>query len=286
MDIALPAPRSAEPGERSELRRVDCLAPFDLLRAHYRTHCFAPHAHETYAIGVTSAGAVATRFRGANHVFGAGTLLVLNPGELHTGESAHPDGWTYTMCYPGVDLLRLAADALRDRPGPAPLLPAPAVADPELTTRLAAVLARLGVPGDPLQRESGLLEVLGELLQRHGNVPLRRVSLGGLNPAICRVREYLDAHFAGRVTIADLARVGGLSPFHLIRLFHARVGLPPYMYLEHLRIARAKELLRSGVAIIEVARRTGFGDQSHFTRRFKRVVGVPPGRYVRQQRAA
>jgi AraC-like DNA-binding protein len=54
------------------------------------------------------------------------------------------------------------------------------------------------------------------------------------------------------------------------------------MYLEHLRIARAKELLAIGVPLVDAARSTGFGDQSHFTRRFKQVVGLPPGRYARQ----
>ena len=73
-----------------------------------------------------------------------------------------------------------------------------------------------------------------------------------------------------------------LSSFHLIRLFGARVGLPPYMYLEHLRVARAKELLARGVSLAATAAQTGFGGQSHFTRRFKLVVGLPPGRYARQ----
>ena len=284
MASILRSPRTA--AERADLRRVDCLAPFDLLQAHYLRHSFAPHAHETYAIGVALSGAVATRHRGARHVMGPGQLLLVNPGELHTGEPACDEGWSYVMCYPGVDLLRAAADGMRGRPGAAPVLPAPAIADPGLAAAAAAVLGTLARPGDPLRQESALLELLTTLLRRHGTVPLRRVALGGLNPAIRRVREYLHAHLAERVSIADVARVGGLSAFHLIRLFHARTGLPPYMYLEHLRLAEARRLLGRGLPIAEVARRTGFGDQSHFTRRFKRVVGVPPGRYIRQQRGA
>ena len=58
-------------------------------------------------------------------------------------------------------------------------------------------------------------------------------------------------------------------------------GLPPYMYLEQLRIERARVLLRAGTPTSHVAYETGFSDQSHLTRRFKRVVGVPPGQYAR-----
>lgn len=259
--------------------------PLDLLQARYLTHRFAPHAHETYALGVCAQGAVATRHRGARHRAGPGDVLLLNPGELHTGEPAHAEGWTHVMCYPSVDLMRRVADALRGRPGAAPVLPAPALWDPALANEVLRVLRGLGRPGDSLRQESTFLELLTGLLTRHARVPIRRVPLRGLHPAVRRVREYLHAHFTGPVTIADLAEVAQLSPFHLIRMFHARVGLPPYMYLEHLRVSLARRLLLAGMPIAEVASRTGFGDQSHFTRRFKRVVGVPPGLYTRQLRA-
>jgi AraC-like DNA-binding protein len=70
-----------------------------------------------------------------------------------------------------------------------------------------------------------------------------------------------------------------LSPFHLLRVFRAAVGLPPHAYQIQLRVARAKELLRAGMPIAAVAVEVGFVDQSHLTRHFKRLVGVPPGRY-------
>jgi AraC-like DNA-binding protein len=72
-----------------------------------------------------------------------------------------------------------------------------------------------------------------------------------------------------------------LSPYHVIRIFRKATGLPPYTYFEQLRIERAIDLLRRGVPISDVAVMTGFSDQSHLTRRFKRVVGVPPGKYAR-----
>src|SRR5205085_6453478 len=100
--------------------------------------------------------------------------------------------------------------------------------------------------------------------------------------AVARMREYLHASVGSRVTLADVARAAGISEFHCIRVFRRATGVPPYAYLDLLRVARAKALLEEGMAIARVAYAAGFSDQSHLTRRFKRVVGVTPGVYARR----
>jgi AraC-like DNA-binding protein len=75
-----------------------------------------------------------------------------------------------------------------------------------------------------------------------------------------------------------------MSAFHLVRQFRRYYGVPPYRYLELVRVERAKLLLRSGARISHVAFATGFSDQSHLTRHFKRVLGVTPGSYARSYR--
>lgn len=268
--------------EHARLRRLPSPHPCDLLQARFVTHAFAPHAHETYAIGVCASGRVGLAHGGARHTLGAGDLLLLNPGELHTGEPADADGWSYTMVYPPVALVRRVADMVRGRPGPAPLLQSPFVRDPWVAGEASRHLGLLADPDAALAAECALLGLVELAVRASGELRVRRLRLEGLHPRIRRVREFLHAEFARRVTIDELARVAGLSPYHMIRTFHARMGMPPYMYLEHLRVERAKILLRAGVPIRDAAARTGFGDQSHFTRRFKRVTGIPPGRYARQ----
>ena len=72
----------------------------DLLHATYVTHSFAPHSHQGYAIGVISRGAERFRYQGATHQATVGSVVVVNPGEVHTGHAATPEGWTYRMFYP------------------------------------------------------------------------------------------------------------------------------------------------------------------------------------------
>jgi AraC-like DNA-binding protein len=95
------------------------------------------------------------------------------------------------------------------------------------------------------------------------------------------VRDLLEAEYARTVTISELAREAGLSTFHLIRVFRASFGLPPYKYLEQVRIQQARRLIRHGFPLTHVVHATGFSDQSHLTRYFKRIVGVTPGTYAR-----
>jgi AraC-like DNA-binding protein len=81
------------------------------------------------------------------------------------------------------------------------------------------------------------------------------------------------------VQLAELAGAVGLSPFHAARLFAQSTGLPPHAWRNQVRLQRALVPLRAGVSVTEVAAASGFTDQSHFTRHFRRMFGVPPGRW-------
>ena len=93
------------------------------------------------------------------------------------------------------------------------------------------------------------------------------------HPGIRRALGHLHEHYTERTSLGELAGIA--------RLFRAQTGMTPGGYLRHLRIEHAKMLLRHGMPISRVAFTTGFYDQSHFTRRFKRDVGLPPGRFAR-----
>ena len=95
-------------------------------------------------------------------------------------------------------------------------------------------------------------------------------------------REYLEENLGRSVTLEELAHRANLGPFHLARVFRDEVGMPPHAYQMQARLGRARSLLLQGWPVARVARETGFADQSHLTRRFKRLVGVPPSRYGHQ----
>lgn len=97
-----------------------------------------------------------------------------------------------------------------------------------------------------------------------------------------RAVDYLTARLAESFTLDDVADYAGLDKFHLCRAFRSQVGMPPHAYLTHLRVQRARRLLKAGLRASELAPQVGFYDQSQLTRHFKRIVGVTPGRYRRE----
>lgn len=254
----------------------------ELLRATYVTHAFSRHMHETFAIGVVEAGAEQFYYRGRIHVAPAGTIVLIQPGEMHTGEAATDAGWTYRMIYPAVHLLQRVAQEVVGRHRDMPYFPNPVVRDPAAASLLRSLHRAMQMEGDgsTLERESLLSLTLARLVECHAEERPSPSPAQREHGAVRRAREYLQARASDNVSLDDLAAVAGLSPFHLLRVFKAEVGLPPHAYLTGIRVERAKRLLARGYPATYVAMEMGFTDQSHLTRHFKRLIGVTPGQYA------
>ncbi|WP_193198855.1 helix-turn-helix domain-containing protein [Nostoc sp. MG11] len=100
----------------------------------------------------------------------------------------------------------------------------------------------------------------------------------GLSQAILKqVAEYIHEHLHQDLKLVELSAIAQLSPYHFLRLFKQRMGITPHQYILQRRIEKAKHLLKhTDLSIAEIAMRTGFCDQSHLTRCFKRMVGMTP----------
>ena len=98
-----------------------------------------------------------------------------------------------------------------------------------------------------------------------------------------RVKEFVDAQISNDITISDLAAVAGLSQFHFIRAFKDSVGRSPYQYVLSERISVAKELLlKRDLSIDDVALAVGFSGASQLNRVFRKLIGVTPTVYRRE----
>jgi len=289
----------------------------DLLHARM-VEPFAPHVHDGFSIGVCLEGLEMIRYRGRRHFAAPGSVVILPPGEAHTGGPSGGANFVYRVMYPSTELL---ADGAA-RP---PRFPEPVIMDPALATDLRRVHAALSrtaqAPGtprtrrstgrpmlderlpsppadtEPLETESRLCWLFGELVRRHAapSVPPAPFAAAGppalagpawppgLLPGTGAVARQVMTRLADQLTgppaLAELAADAGLSRYQLLRAFRAEVGMPPYAWLAQHRVARARVLLEHGHRPAEAATLTGFADQAHLTRWFRRVVGVTPGTY-------
>ncbi len=272
--------------ERASFRASRRIPGLEMLKARYLSHSFSRHAHDGYALGVITHGALAFRFLGRNHVAPAGTVNLVVPGEIHDGHGADAQGWAYRMFYLAPDMVRQVAVEAGVLSGGSPHLPdfsSGVLDDPVLAVavgRLHADMEAQGRAMPSLEQESRLLALLTRWVSLHGDQGRGRLPGAGQEPGAVRlVREYIEAHVHEDVRLETLASLAQLSPFYLVRVFTRVTGLPPHAYHMQRRVACARNLLETSLPLVDVALACGFSDQSHLTRQFKKVLGIPPGTY-------
>jgi len=108
--------------------------------------------------------------------------------------------------------------------------------------------------------------------------PSTRGSLCGWQKRV--VADYVDQHLDESISLASLARLAGLSPFHFARAFRQSFGMPPHRYHTSQRIERAKTLLACpSQSVTNIAIDVGFAETSSFTKAFCKLAGMTPTQY-------
>src|SRR3979409_1878484 len=121
------------------------------------------------------------------------------------------------------------------------------------------------------------------LLREYGaGRPKLKRRYGGLQrKKLVRAVEYIQDQVDTNLTVSGIAQAVCMSPYHFMRLFKESTGQSPHQYVIEARVRKAKALLATGkLTIREAALYVGFADQSHLTRHFKRVFGIPPGTFL------
>lgn len=267
----------------------------------------SPHFHDEYLISAQLRGIEHCHVAGKAHEFAEGDLVLINPHQVHTGNT-HGDDVEYVSLYVDRDYVGRLLEEMQ----------APVVA-PEFTvvrsgeereqvqelSRLLSLVreappmrrickpaddedAAAPAPSDPhtLEIEAALHRVVVQTFERFSNLRQPQVRSTNRIPhhKIARVLDYMRElpPNATDVTLEQLAQVAGLSKFHFLRQFDQVVGMTPGAYLRTLRLCHAARLLRAkDDPILEIALAVGFADHPSFSRAFARYMGMTPSQYRR-----
>ncbi|MBQ1089187.1 AraC family transcriptional regulator [Streptomyces sp. B93] len=242
----------------------------EVFHARFTEYAYPMHVHDAWTLLIVDDGAVRYDLDRHEHGTPHDTVTLLPPHIPHNGSAATADGFRKRVLY--LDASRLGEDLI----GPA--VDSPDLRDPLLRRRVGQLHGALARAGDELEAESRLT-LVGERLRAHlrpraaGRPPSR-------DPVLARrLRELLDERVVEGVALEAAAARLQAHPAHLVRAFSAAYGIAPHQYLMSRRVDRARRLLLDGRSPGDVAVTTGFYDQSHLTRHFRRLVGVTPGRY-------
>jgi AraC-like DNA-binding protein len=248
----------------------------EVFHAHFTEYAYPMHVHDAWTLLIVDDGAVRYDLERHEHGTPHDTVSLLPPHVPHNGAPATPHGFRKRVVYLdasvlGEDLIGAAVDG-------------PDLRDALLRRRVGQLHTALARPGDELEAESRLTFVAEHLRERLDE-RLRPAGRDARDPVLARrLREVLDARVTDGVTLEEAARLLHAHPAHLVRAFSGAYGIAPHQYLTSRRVGRARRLLLDGLLPGEVATTTGFFDQAHLTRHFRKLVGVTPGHYRRSAR--
>jgi AraC-like DNA-binding protein len=248
--------------------------------ARFKNHSFRPHTHGGLMIGLIDHGTKSFLRQRTQFVAEPGSISIVNAGDLHTGSRAQGEELRYRALYIPVSVLAEAAgsSSANDPPG----FRSGVIHDQRLFSALGRIHTSIIDRSSRLKREQALLEAVHALVGLYGSPwKPRDRSIADAPGAVRAAYAMIEARFRQELSVSDVAMAVDISPYHLMRLFRRHVGIPMHALQTQLRITLGKRLLHQGMPASEVALEVGFADQSHFSRRFKELVGASPVSYQR-----
>ncbi len=262
----------------------NALAPLTLLghrcevvRAAFGAERFDRHVHDVFSIGLVRSGANVFSYRQTTVEAPAGTVCVADPGEAHDG-GLSGQAWSYANLFAPVEMIDTVL--VETGVGRRAATDTGCVAAPGVTGSMSCLFVVLA-EGEGASADEVALQTLVHLFAVAGVRPARppppedRIAARAIEAI--RDARGLD------ITLTGLARDAGTDRYRVLRSVHRVLGVTPMAYALHLRVAEAKRMILAGEPIAQAATAAGFSDQAHLTRRMKRVLGVTPGRLVRDR---
>jgi AraC-like DNA-binding protein len=248
----------------------------EALRAHFpsRSHAYPLHTHDTWTLMVIDDGAVFYHLDRAEQVAPQAAVTLLPPHVPHDGRAATSAGFRKRVLYLEPEVLAgLPLDVVLARP---------CDADPALVAQVVGLHTAVVEARDGAARtgaEQGLALLAEDLVARWGGPgPVELEHDAG---RAARLRDLLDDHVVEGLPLGEVALSLGTTAPALVRAFRAHVGMTPHRYLVARRLDLARRHLLSGATAADAATASGFFDQAHLTRHFRRYLGVTPGSYAR-----
>lgn len=244
-----------------------------------REVCYAPHSHTQWSLGAITEGQSTFLYRGQQFRVGAGSLVLVNPHEMHVCNPIENQPWGYLMLYIDTDwLTHLRYEAgLLGQPYWQDIATA-TLADAEWYEGYCRMAECLLSPDRALlEKQTTLVEYLTALMQELSDPVSEPRPKAPEN--LQAVADYLKAHATSEVSLDTLCDISGYSPAHLIRAFKRHFSFTPHAYLINCRIQYGQQELKRGKAISETAVNAGFSDQPHFQRTFKKLLAATPKQY-------
>ncbi|NRT86493.1 AraC family ligand binding domain-containing protein [Clostridium beijerinckii] len=239
---------------------------------------FPNHFHDYYVIGFIENGKRYLSCKNKQYIIETGDLIVFNPGDIHTCEQIDDRTLDYRCINIKKDVMKKITFEITGKEY-LPNFMEFVLFRNELTSSLKELHLMIMEEEKNLKKEELFLFIIEQLIREYSN-PVSEMTIQEASAEIKTVCDYLENNYMENITLNQLSNLTGLSKYYLLHSFTKQKGISPYNYLQTIRIGKAKKMLEQGVAPIDVAFKTGFTDQSHFTNFFKKLIGLTPKQYM------
>jgi AraC-like DNA-binding protein len=211
---------------------------------------------------------------------GPDQLVLINPGEVHTGSTVEGVSLQYVSLYPGPQTLREVAECMGIHLPAGFCFSQPLLSAATLAKKFRRFFQSFQKDGPQMLQEELFYSCMSSLLQQKDREMLSRPGSHSRDPRVNLLADYLRTHYKEDVSLQQMAALVSLNPFHLVRLFHRCIGITPYEYLLVTRIEQAKLFLRQGYQVQQAALAAGFYDSSHLYRLLRKFGSISPKSFL------
>ncbi len=254
----------------TQLDGMECTSGENLI------HHFPFHFHYAYSIGISLKGLQRFELLGDSFIVPPGSMMLLNPEEMHAHFSLNDVGWSYKMLYVHTDVVQY----LRKKGW---LNPTEQLFGRTILSHAASYADwKHFFDETEAMTEAALFSLISSVFRVGGPKP----DIGPAPTLMDDIKKYLEDHFPEKLNLTSLAKKFHVDKFQLIRQFKRHTGVTPQVFLTIVRVEKARKYLDEQYPLVEAALEAGFYDQSHFHRYFQHFTSFTPGQYKARQATA
>ena len=242
----------------------------------HNSSCYRLHTHAEYSIGIVDEGNALFRHSHGAEALQTGNVVLLEPHIAHSCNPVHETGWSYRMLYVDATWLHraMARHWALNKPLQALAFHQRVLHDAVSSRKVDRLCQPVCSANDAATRAIALVNWLSQIS--------RPSIFNDRTPAdLWPAWQLLHADADMRISVQAMAKACHMSASQFIRRFTVAHGMTPGHFMRNQRVNRAREMIRQGAPLADVAHAMGFADQAHLQRMFKAHHAITPGRYAR-----
>lgn len=234
-------------------------------------HAYKEHLHQELSVGYIEKGASILNVNGSDYYIKAGEAIVISPYVSHKCQPVDLNEWEFTMIYIQNEFCKEMFHHL----GAKNIISIKKLGISEFN-KIKGLSNVLKSNDSSFNKEVELINTLIHLFDP-GDIAIQLES----SKKTTAIKAYIEENFLEPLKLKDMEEKFDINKFILIRNFKNKFNTTPNAYQLQLKINHGKYLLKSSDDIVDIALRSGFYDQAHFTKEFKKAYGITPVQYYK-----